>query len=156
MATLKDSTYVAGTPFTISLASLANSTAGVGRQSTEVDNTTTKFVGIWVSALIKMGTTPTANTAVYLYLIRNDNASTPIRDDGAGASDAAITIVNAPLIGTLTCSTTTTGADLRGVFWVPDVGPKFSIAVVNSTAVALNSTGGNHVINYVGRTYDIA
>lgn len=156
MATLKD-IFASSTAFTISLASLASSTSGVGRQSTIVDNTTNAYTAIWVACNIKMGTSPSNSSPVYIYLIRDDNNGTNIRDDGAGASDAGLTVVNAPLIGTLfTKASAATGDVLKGIFYVPAPGPKFGIAVVNATGVALDSTGGNHVINYVGETYSIA
>jgi hypothetical protein len=156
MATLKDSAYNAPAAFTITLASLASSTAGVGRQSTEIDNTTNKFNRIEVSASIKLGTSPSSNAAVYLYLIRNNNDGTPIRDDGASASDAAWTQKAAQLIGVLpTGPSAATGDVLRGNFIINDPGAKWSVGVVNSSGVALDSTGGNHVMSWNGMTIDI-
>jgi hypothetical protein len=155
MATLKD-IFGASTSFTITLGSLASSTAGVGRQSTIVDNTSTAYTAVWIAVNVKMGTTPNSNALVYIYLIRDDNNGTNIRDDGAGASDAGLTVLNAPLIGTLTTkSSAATGDVLKGIFYVQAPGPKFGIAVVNATGVALDATNGNHVINYVGETYSI-
>jgi len=156
MATLKD-IFGSSTALTITLASLANSTAGVGRQSTIVDNTTNAYTAVWVACNIKCGTSPTSNANVYIYLIRDDNNGTNIRSDGAGASDAALTVLNAQLIGTLkTGASAATGDVLKDIFYVPAPGPKWGIAIVNSTGVALDATGGNHVINYVGETYSIA
>lgn len=156
MATLKD-IFGSSTAFTITLGSLASSTSGVGRQSTIVDNTSTAYTAIWVACNIKCGTSPASNAPVYIYLIRDDNNGTHIRDDGAGATDAGLTVVNAPLIGTLfTKASAATGDPLKGTFYVPAPGPKFGIAVVQATTVALDSTNGNHVINYVGETYSIA
>lgn len=157
MSTLKDSAYNAPAALTITLASLANSTAGVGRQSTEIDNTTNRFNRLEISASIKLGTSPTSSAAVYLYLVRNNNDGTPIRDDGAGASDAAWTQKAAQLVGVLpTGPSAATGDTLKGNFIVTDVGAKWSIGVVNSSGAALDSTGGNHVISYNGITIDIA
>jgi hypothetical protein len=157
MTTIKDSAYNAPAALTCTLASLASSTAGVGRQSTEIDNTTNRFNRIEVSASIKLGASPTANTALYLYLIRSNNDGTPIRDDAAGASDAGLTVKNASLIGSLvTGPSPSTGDVLKANFIVNDVGPKWSIAVVNSSGVALDSTGANHVISYNGITLDNA
>lgn len=155
MATIKDSAYNAPSALTITLASLANSTAGVGRQSTEIDNTTNRYNKIEVSCNIKMGTSPTADTLVYVYLVRNNNDTTAIRDDGAGASDAGLTVVNSQIIGSLRNPSTSTGNVLKGNFIVDDPGPKFCIAIVNSTGASLDSTGGNHVISYAGITKDI-
>lgn len=156
MATLKE-IFGASTALTITLGGLASSTAGVGRQSTIVDNTTNAYVAAWIACNIKCGTSPNSNALVYVYLIRDDNNGTNIRDDGAGASDAGLTVLNAQLIGTLTTkSSAATGDVLKGIFYVPNLGPKWGIAIVNSTGVALDATNGNHVINYVGETYSIA
>lgn len=151
MSSLILDTYSSPTAFTITVASLAASTAGVGRQGTIVDNTTNRYQDIIVYAKIKLGTSPTANTAIYLYLIRDDGAATPIRTDSAGASDAAWTAKNAMLIGTLITGTSpSTGDVLSDAFLVRRVGPKFTIGIVNNTGVPLDSTGTNHVIEFVG------
>lgn len=150
LMTGKDNSTVAQ-PFTLTLSSLANSTAGVGRQSSLIDNTLTQFPSALVSLNIKVGTSPTANSLIYVYLIRSNNDGTPIADDNAGTSDAGITIVNAPLLGVMLCSATTTGANYRAIFdtkFLGSLGPKWGIAIVNSTGVALNSTEG--VYSYIG------
>ncbi len=156
MATLKDSTYNAPAALTITLASLASSVAGVGRQSTIVDNTSTKYNLIELSVNTKMGTSPTANGLVLIYLIRDNNDGTAIIDDSAGVSDAGLTVVNAPLAGILRNPDGTTGNVLKCNFILRDVGPKWGVAVVNSSGVALDATGGNHVISWAGITKDIS
>jgi hypothetical protein len=155
MATVNDK-FAAGAAFTITLNSLANSTAGVGRQSTIIDNTTNLYLSALVSVAIKMGTTPTAGGLVYVYLIRDDN-DLPIIDDNGGASDAAITIVNAPLLGVLLCPSATTGIVLSRTFdtsQLGPLGPKWGIAIVNGSGVALSSSG--HTAEYTGRTQTVA
>lgn len=156
MATVKDS-FAAVTNFTLTLSALANSTAGVGRQATLVDNTTNLYTSALISLNIKVGTSPTANSLIYVYLIRSDNNGTAIIDDNAGASDAGITIVNAPLLGTILVSTTSTGANYRELFdtkILGSLGPKWTIAIVNSTGAALNVTEG--VYSYIGVTQTVA
>lgn len=150
MASVKDNFNSAS--FTITLASLASSTSGVGRQSTLVDNTSNLYTSAQIDLKITTGTSPTANTLVYVYLIRSDN-NTPIIDDGAGSSDAGLTVVNAPLLGTILVSAATSNAAYYGIFdtkFLGSLGPKWGIAVVNSTGAALNSTEGNHVKEYLG------
>lgn len=145
------------TAFTITLASLANSTAGVGRQGTLVDNTTNLYLSAIVSLNIKVGTSPTANSLIFVYLIRSNNNGTPIIDDGAGASDAGITIINAPLLGTILVSATTTGANyIRNFDTSPlgPLGPKWTIAIVNSSGVALNASQVNQT--FIGYRETIA
>lgn len=143
-------TIGSATTMTITLASLASSTSGVGRQSTLITGNTARSALIGVQ--VKMGTTPTANSLVYVYLIRSD---TSITDDGAGASDAALTVVNAPLLGTLLCPSSTTGQVLTGLFdtkQLGSLGPTWGIAIVNATGAALDATAGSHAVHYTKLT----
>ena len=142
------SKYASTTAITISLGSLAN---GSARQGTIVDNTSTRYPEVLVALSIKLGTSPTANTLVSLYLIRDDAGSGPIRTDGAGASDASIALKNAQCLGTLsTGGSPSTGDVLADVFPIEEPGPKWTVAVLNGTGVALDSTGGNHTVEFVG------
>jgi len=137
------------TAMTITLASLASSAAGVGRQSTTIDNSTVRAPRALVFVKVTVGTTPTANTLVRIYLIRSDGT---ITDDGAGASDAALTVINSPLLGTILVPAATSDTAYYGVFDTYDVGPlgpTWGVAVVQNTAVNLNATGGNHAIRYL-------
>lgn len=133
---------------TISLASLASSTAGVGRQSTIVDNTTDKWQRIHLYAKVTVGTTPTANRSIRFYLIKTDNDA--YSTDNAGASDAGITIDNARYIGAIFVDATTSNVAYYGDFEIENPGPKWGIIVVQDTGVALHATGGNHVISWIG------
>lgn len=139
-------TFTGPTAMTITLASLANSTAGVGRQSTIITGNTARSAII--ACKITVGTTPVANSLIYVYLVRGD---TSIGDDGIGLSDAALTVVNAPLLGTILCSAATSNVAYYGIFDTKplgSLGPDFGVAIVNSTNVALNSTAGNHLVDY--------
>ncbi len=156
MATLKEN-FAADAAITITLASLASSTAGVGRQSTLIDNTSNLYVSAIVFLAIKMGTTPTANTPVSVYLLRSNNDA-PTIDDGAGATDAGLTVVNATPLGVLLCSATTSGAVYTGSFDTSNLGPlgpKWGIAIVNGTGAALDATEGNHTKTFIGVTKTI-
>lgn len=137
------------TNFTITLASLAN---GSARQSTIVANTSTT-TGRRRAALVFLkitsgGSAPT-NGAIYeLFMLRGDDSGN--RTDGAGASDAAITIQNAQLIGTLACTATTNAAfqDMFDTAPLGQLGTEWGIAVRNSSGQALNGTGGNFTNRY--------
>lgn len=136
---------------TITLASLATSTAGVGRQSTIVDNTTTRYKRIQLSVSIKQGTSPTGNKGIFVYLLRSNNDGTAIIDDAGGASDAAHTVLSAPLIGTLiNKASPATGDVLSRNFLIEDPGPKWAISINHNTGVNLDSTGSNHVVSWIG------
>lgn len=134
--------------FTIALASLSSSTAGVGRQSTIIDNSTTRYGKVIVYLKVKLGTSPTGNRSVYIYGIRSDGT---LRSDGAGASDAAITVLNSTIIGALiTKASPSTGDVLQGECTFYEPGPEWGIAVVHDTGVNLNSTESNHAYTWVG------
>jgi len=135
---------------TITLASLASSVAGVGRQSTIVDNTATKYTQVDVILQVKTQATTAASSVVSVYLIRDDGNASPKRTDAAGASDAGLTQLNAELIGTLTTGATTAAQTITGIFPVLSPGPKWGILVVNSTGTTLDTTAGNHYAGFVG------
>jgi len=136
---------VAVAAFTITLASLAN---GSARQSTIVDNSTTDYPAALIYLKIESnGSAPTAGAIYEIYLIRGDGTT---RDDAAGASDAAITIENAPLLGTIV-TTATINKNFYGIFdtsALGPLGPEWGIAVKNSSGQALNATEGNHYYKY--------
>lgn len=144
--------FGASTALTITIAGLATSTAGVGRQSTIVDNTSDKFQQILLYVKIKLGTSPTNATRADIYLIRDDNHGTNHRTDGAGASDAGLTVLNAQLIGSINTKSSgvATGDNIYGEFVIDQPGPKWAIAIVHNTGVNLDSTGSNHWARYVG------
>lgn len=143
----------ASAALTVTLASLASSAAGVGRQSTLIDNTTNRYQRLFLYAKVKLGTSPSAGL-VTVYLIRDDGAGN--RDDGAGASDAGLTVLNAvPVLSLATKASPATGDVLQGSVLVEDPGPKWAVAVVQNTGVALDSTGGNHAITWVGEVPQI-
>lgn len=139
-------TFGSTTTLTITLASLANSTAGVGRQSTLITGNTARSAII--ACKITTGTTPTANSLFYVYLIRGDAT---LNDDGAGSTDAGLTVINAPLLGTILVPAATSNTAYTALFDTKPLGSlskTFGIAVVNSSGVALNATAGNHSIEY--------
>lgn len=142
--------FDSSTALTITLASLASSTTGVGRQSAIVDNTSEKYQKIILYVKITVGTTPTANRTIRLYLIRDDNNDTNHRSDGAGASDAGLTVNNARPIGSILVPANTSNVAYYAEFEIYDPGPKWGVAVVHDTGANLNATASNHWIRYVG------
>lgn len=140
--------FGSSTALTVTLASLANNSA---RQSTIVDNTTTRHEKVVVYVKLTVGTSPTADSNINVYLIRDDaDATTPHRTDGAGASDAAITIKNAPLLKSIRVTAATSDVPYYTEITVFDPGPKWGIAVENKSGVGLNATGTNHWVRFVG------
>lgn len=135
---------------TITLASLASSVAGVGRQSTLVDNSSDKFQTIHLFVKVTTGTSPTANRGIYVYLLKSDKTSSAnVITDNAGTSDAGLTVVSAQQIaGTTTTNTSNQAYSFDCIIQNP--GPMWGIAIVHDTAVNLNSTAGNHAVYFVG------
>lgn len=134
--------------FTCTLAGL---TAGSARQTTLLANTSSpKAIAEIFVQITSGGTGPTAGTVYEVYLIRGSADGTDdIRDDGAGASDAAITILNAPLLGVLVVTNSSSTAfkrvfDTRGY----ELGPQWGIAIKNATNQAIHITEGNHKLGY--------
>lgn len=127
---------------TKTLASLA---AGSSRQTTMVSNTNNDPAALVFVKLRSGAVAPTAGRVYEIYLLRGDGTN---RTDGAGATDAAITIENAPLLGTIVV-TATTAKDFYGEFDTAPLGPlgaEYGIAVKNATDQALDATESNHVI----------
>lgn len=135
----------AWTNFTITLAALA---AGSARQSSIVSNPNQRPAAL-VNLKIQSGNAPAAGTIYEVYLLRGDGVVN-YRTDGAGAVDAAITIVNAQLMGTMVV-TNNANTNFYGDFDTAPLGPlgtQWGIAVKNSTDQALNGTEANHVKEY--------
>lgn len=142
--------FTTSAALTITLASLADA---AGRQSTLIDNGTVRYQDLMVYVKLKTGaSTPTANSVCEVYLLRGDkDATTEHVSDGAGASDAALTVLNAALIGVVRVRSSPSAGDvLYGEFLIHRPGPKWGIAIVNRTGQALDSTGSNHWVRYVG------
>ena len=140
---------IAKATFTITLASLSN---GSALQSTLVDNSSNDYPAALIFLKIKSGgTAPTAGKVYEVYLIRgNDPSSSDYRSDGAGASDAAITIENAVLLGAIVV-TNTANKVFYGEFDTAFCGPlgqEWGIAIKNNSGQALHGTEGDHYKGY--------
>lgn len=144
--------YSSPASLAITLASLASSTGGLSaRQSTMVDNSTNKYQRIYLYGKVTVGTTPTANTAIYIWLLKYDaGSSATIATDNAGASDAALTVANARLLRAIPVPVTTSNVTHHFDEVIDDPGPGWGVAVGHDTAVNLNSTAGNHDIRWIG------
>lgn len=140
---------------TISLASLASSTTGVGRQSTIVDNSTARVKRVRIFGKVKLGASPAAG-AIFVYAIRGEKTGTAFRTDAAVATDAGLTVLNAQIIGVFaTKSSPATGDVITLDCMLEDPGPEWGICIVQNTTVALDSTAGNHVIEYRGEEPEV-
>lgn len=150
---------------TISLASLASGSAGVftaGQESTAVDNTSNLDVDHLLSGVIRAGTSPTAGRYINVYAYANISSAsgTPTYPDVLDGTDSAETFTSANVMNgivKLVASLIIDSTSNRDYFFGPisiaslfgGALPKFwGVFVAHDTAVALNATGGNHVLSY--------
>lgn len=147
------------TAVTITAASLASSTTGVGRQATEIDLSGLAAADAYpyevtIFYKIKQGTSPTSNRGVYFYILNSDGTH---RDGAVGASDAGFTIPSnlAPIHVAANAAAAATGDVLQGSFSFRVESPRFVLAISHDTGVALDSTGGNHYVQYLVRKPEI-
>lgn len=151
--------YVASSAVTITLASLASSAAWLaGRESTAIDNSNNKYLDYLLAGKITVGTTPTANTEIRVYVVGMlENATWPDVFDGTDSAEtvtsvgvgsgflklAAVMLVDATTSNIPYFFGPVSVASLFG-----GVLPrKFVVFVAHSTVAALHATGGNHVIS---------
>ena len=150
---------------TIDLASLASGSAGVftaGREGNAVDNTSNLDVDHLLSGVIRAGTSPTASRYINVYVYANISSAsgTPTYPDVLDGTDSAETFTSANVMNgivKLAASMISDSTSNRDYFFGPvSVAqlfggslPKFwGVFVAHDTAVALNATGGQHVLTY--------
>jgi len=163
--------YSSNTAITMDLANLASSATWVaGRESTEVDNTTNKFVDAIVQGSISVGTTPTANTVINVFVYASDTSLATTAIDVIDGVDSAETITNTGVL----YSMFRLGAAINVLVNTSDIAypiAPFSIAqlfggvmpkywglfVAHNTGVALRNNAVNtNSFDYVGIKYDVA
>jgi hypothetical protein len=161
--------YSSNTTITIGLNSLASSSTFLaGRESSQIDNTTNKYMDCLVSGTVTVGTTPTANTviAVYVYGAETSLATTAL--DTLDGTDSAETLTNAGHLNALklgaTISVPVNTSNVKYLvlpFSVASlfggVMPKFwGLFVSHNCVAALNASGNTDQFEFVGIKYDIA
>lgn len=154
-------TYRATSNLTCTLASLATSSDWtVGRCSAGYSNATNKDDILAVAGQIMTGTSPTANPGtieVWAFAQRADSTWPDLFTASYSGSDGGFTVrsrnilfAGARLVAAMTTSTTSNlpysfgPLDLAQLFgYVPK---EVALFVTHNTGVALNGTGGNHVL----------
>ena len=161
--------YSSNTAITMDLANLgSSSTFLTGRESTQIDNTTDKYMDALVSGQISVGTTPTAGQIV-VYVWGADTSLATTALDVLDGTDSAETLTNTGILANLRV-----GAVLPVLSTVSDIAylvlpfsvasrfggvlPKFwGLFVAHNTGVNLRNTAVNtNSLEYVGVKYDIA
>lgn len=148
-------------PITISLASLASSTAWAGRASTAIDNTSNLDLDHLVSGVIKLGTSPTGSKtiSVFAYASIKIVSGTPTYPDGITGTDAAKTMTSANVANSALAwlwSASTDNATGLNLYMPPrsislafgGIPPYWGLFVTHDSGVALDATSGNHYFHY--------
>lgn len=159
--------YASSTALTITLASLAtSSTLLAGRESTEFDNTSNKYVDVLVGGRVTTGTSPTGGyVEVHAVGLIGD---APVWPDVFDGLDSAETVTSADVkysvckqVAAVAVSTTSNVAYDFGPVSIASLfggalPKKFAIFVTHSTGVNLNSTAGNHYVHATPVYYTVA
>lgn len=162
--------YSANTTITMDLANLGtSSTFLAGRESSQIDNTSNKFVDALVSGTVSVGTTPTANTVIGIYVYGADTSLATTALDVLDGTDSAETLTNAGILAGLKIGASiAVPANTSDVQYIVlpfsvaalfgGVMPKFwGLFVSHNTAVNLRNNAVNtNSFEYVGIKYDIA
>lgn len=158
MADIKFS-YPSSTTATITLASLASDTNLLaGRQSTEIDNTTNKYLDYLISGKVRVntGVAPTTARAIQVFVVAiADGTTYPDQFTGTDANRsltsanhknsicrfAAEMVIDATTGATYWFSGVSVAAIFGGV-----LPTKFVVWAVHNTGQTLSSTAGDHAI----------
>jgi hypothetical protein len=147
---------------TITLASLASSTTRLGgRESSAVNNRTDNDIDHLLSGKIRVGTSPTASRLIEVWVaapidISSGTATWPDVLDGTD-SDETLTSENVKNSALRLAWSTLTDATSDRDYFIPptsiaslfgELPPLWVVFVTHDTGVALNSTGGNHFLDY--------
>ncbi len=140
--------YGSKTTITCTLTSLGS---GSARESTVIDNSSTKFRNLRIRVQSKGQASGTNYVDVYAYTALGDTTYT----DGATGSDAAFTAanrLNSRFIGSvkMNAATAAVQAELQTADAFPDCPDKIGLIFINNSGAALSATAGDHVIEYEG------
>lgn len=149
--------YGTAVDVTITLASLGSDTSLLaGRESSEIDNSTTLALDYQVSGKITTGTSPTTARSIEVWCVGSwDGTTWPDVFDGTDSAETITSSSNKNSICRLVRSMATNNTSnqtyefscesIAALFggYVPR---KFVFFVVHNTGVNLNSTAGNHQI----------
>jgi hypothetical protein len=162
--------YSSNTTITIDLANLGTSATFVaGRESSQVDNTSNKYIDALVSGFISVGTTPTANTTIAVYVYGADTSLATTALDTLDGTDSAETLTNTGILNGLrlgaTVAVPANTSDVQYIVLPFSVAslfggamPKFwGLYVAHNTGVALRNNAVNtNNFEFVGIKYDVA
>lgn len=158
--------YSSNTTITMDLDGLASSASWVaGRESSEIDNTTNKYIDALVQGKVKVGTTPTANTSINIYVWGANTSLATTAIDVLDGTDSAETLTNTGVLYSALrlahpISVIATTSDIvynvapfsvRQIFGEM---PKFwGLFVAHNCGAALHATDNTNMFSYVGVKY---
>lgn len=163
--------YSANTTITMDLINLASSSTFVaGRESSQIDNTSDKYIDALVQGSVSVGTTPTANTSINIYVYGADTSLATTAIDVLDGTDSAETLTNTGVLysalklgAVINVLVNTTNVKYNmAPFSVAQlfggVLPKFwGLFVSHNTAVNLRNDAVNtNAFSFVGIKYDVA
>ncbi len=160
--------YGTTTTITLSPASLASSgTYVAGREGTEIDNTTNKFMNALVEGFVTTGTTPTVNTYIKLYAWASHTAPSTTALDVLDGLDSAETFTSAEIMNSIITLVRAVKVNATSnqkyhfkPFTIADIFGEmpayWGLYLAHDTVAALNSTAGNHEFKYTGIKFDSA
>jgi hypothetical protein len=162
--------YSSNTTITMDLAALGtSSTFLAGRESSQIDNTSNKYMDCTVSGVVSVGTTPTANTVIAVYVYGADTSLATTALDVLDGTDSAETLTNTGILNALrigaTIAVPANTSDVQYIVLPFSVAslfggviPKFwGLFVSHNTGVALRNNAVNtNSFEFVGIKYDVA
>jgi len=150
--------YAADIDLTITLAALpTDANLLTGRESTAVNNTSTKYLDYLLGGKITTGTSPTTAKSIRVYVYANFD-DTPTYPDVFDGTDSAETITSADIRNSCIALAASMATDatsdrtyyFNGISIASLFGgrmPRYwGVFVTHDTAVNLNATAGNHQI----------
>lgn len=126
---------------TITIASLGS---GSTATSSAIDNSSNKYISALLRVKVKTNAAGTSSTgSVAVYIVRSTDGGTDY-DDGVFLASFGTTANGTTY--TKTFSTEPLGS----------LGSHWKVALVNNSGAALDSTGGNHEVEFAGVKFDVA
>lgn len=161
--------YIASATITITLASLASSSTFVaGQESAAQDNGSNKYVDGILRGKITVGTSPTANTKilVYVFAALDDTPTWPDVFDGTdsaetltsvGVGDGFLKLAAMINVDSTTSDRTYPFTAMKSLAELFGFMPQdWGVFVTHNTGVNLNSTAGNHFIKVDQAIFTVA
>ena len=162
--------YSSNTAITMDLSALASSATFVlGRESSQIDNTSNKYVDVLVSGTVSVGTPTASNTSILIYVYGAETSLASVNLDVLDGTDSGVTLTNTGILNALrlgaAINVPVTTTDVKYIVLPFSVAalfggtvPKFwGLFVSHNTGAALRTNAVNtNSFEYVGIKYDIA